>query len=199
MLNHPDNLGGAHVAEPREIVPGDLRLLSKLEGFELPENCTDVRGWTAYDTEGNEAGRVVDLVANPSTSDVPMAVVESPGSLMQRVMGGRRVAVPLENAQVDAAQQRVGLQFTREQLESAPDFEEDGPRWPEYFGYWQTSNLMRPPFFQAPTVMPNLITARQQEYNTTAGAVDSGVGVGLTDHDVEEETRLHADGHEPRP
>jgi sporulation protein YlmC with PRC-barrel domain len=92
-------------------------------------NGTDIRN-----SSGEDLGKIEDLMIDTATGAVDYAVVSFGGFLG---IGDKYFAVPLEAFDVDADQQSLVLDQTKERLESAPGFDKDdwpsgaNPRWRE--------------------------------------------------------------------
>ncbi len=82
--------------------------------------AADVRGAEVVNLKGEKLGKITELVVDYRTGVTPYAVVSFGG-----VLGVNRdsIAVPMESFVTHGEEDRFVLETTRDQLESAPDFD----------------------------------------------------------------------------
>lgn len=82
--------------------------------------AADVRGAEVVNLKGEKLGKISELIVDYRTGVTPYAVVSFGG-----VLGINRdsVAVPMESFVADDNEERFVLETTKDQLESAPDFD----------------------------------------------------------------------------
>jgi sporulation protein YlmC with PRC-barrel domain len=105
--------------------------------------ATSIIGDVVENPQGDELGKIDNLMINLHNGDVEYAVVEM-GSFLG--MGGKLFAIPFSELQVDAVKEIFILNRTKEYLKNIPGF--DKTHWPDtnahaYFNevntYWGTS------------------------------------------------------------
>jgi len=81
--------------DTRGLVP-----LDQLDGFEVAEGYTDIRGFDAYLPDGSRAGEVGELLVDPAARRVAAVTVDVDGR-------GQFARVPIEHVEVDTPGRRV--------------------------------------------------------------------------------------------
>lgn len=109
-------------------------------------SSSTITGDKVVNTQGEDLGRIEDVMLDVSTGRVAYAVLSFGGFLG---MGDKLFALPWESLQLDTANHRFVLNVPKERLENAPGFDKD--HWPnmadrkwgesvhEYYGqrpYW---------------------------------------------------------------
>ncbi|MFU8829236.1 MAG: PRC-barrel domain-containing protein [Phycisphaerales bacterium] len=89
-------------------------------GERHPARTAEMRGTKVTNPEGEDLGKITDLVVDSKTGHMPYAVVSFGGVLG---IGRESVAVPMEAFGKDGRKDRFVLSTSREQLEQAPDFD----------------------------------------------------------------------------
>lgn len=96
-------------------------------------SASSINGTKVENANGENLGKVEDLMINLSTGEVEYAVLSFGGFLN---MGNKLFAVPLQAFSVDTGDKKLVLNETKERLENAPGFEKDN--WPNHAdGKWQ--------------------------------------------------------------
>jgi uncharacterized protein (TIGR02271 family) len=95
-----------------------LRRLSEADDVEVAHDDPDVRGWDVRDLRGEEVGEVKDLIVDMATMKVRYLEVEPDGAGRDR-----RVLIPIDAAQLDAADEDVIVDIDRSALGSLQTFE----------------------------------------------------------------------------
>ena len=78
-----------------------LQRLSKTSDFEVAPNETDVRGWTVVGGDGQNIGKVDDLLIDRTRMKVAQLDVD--------IKGGDHITVPAEQVQIDQARREVRI------------------------------------------------------------------------------------------
>jgi hypothetical protein len=80
--------------------------LSRLTSFRMADGEPDIRGWPVVASQGGASlGRVVELLVDPSTSEIAAVLVAVPQS--DSAQGGGRSVLPLEHVHIDDRQHRL--------------------------------------------------------------------------------------------
>jgi sporulation protein YlmC with PRC-barrel domain len=88
-------------------------------------SASSLTGTKVENAEGDDLGKIEDLMIDCATGQVDYAVVSFGGFLG---IGDKLFAVPLEAMQVDTTEERLILHESKERLENAPGFDKDN--WP---------------------------------------------------------------------
>lgn len=88
-------------------------------------SSSSITGNSVRNPNGDDLGKVEDLVVNTATGEVTYAVVSFGGFLG---LGDKLFAVPLQAMQVDTENHELVLNESKERLENAPGFDKDN--WP---------------------------------------------------------------------
>jgi sporulation protein YlmC with PRC-barrel domain len=90
-------------------------------------SATTLKGTTVRTGQGDDLGKVEDLMINTDTGAVDYAVL-SFGGFMK--IGNKLFAVPLQALRVDSEEETLVLNESKERLENAPGFDKDN--WPNH-------------------------------------------------------------------
>lgn len=112
------------------------------DGHSNMYSLDDLKGVTVRNPEGEDLGKLEDVVVDGRSGRVAYAVLSFGGFLG---MGGKHFAIPWQALQEGSTPEYVILDVPKERLEEAPGFDEDNPptyndqRWGtqiyEYYGY----------------------------------------------------------------
>jgi sporulation protein YlmC with PRC-barrel domain len=102
----------------------------------------DLQGLTVRNTEGEDLGKLEDVVVDGGSGRVAYAVLSFGGFLG---MGGKHFAIPWQALQAGSTPEYLILDVPKKRLEEAPGFDRDSPpsyadqHWGteiyEYYGY----------------------------------------------------------------
>jgi uncharacterized protein (TIGR02271 family) len=99
----------------------DLRKLSDIDDLEVAPGEPDVRGWDVVLDDDTEIGEVNDLIVDSSAMKVQYLVVDLDKGAFD-LTDGRRVLVPVRQADLDVDEQRVRLPgLARQSVLALPD------------------------------------------------------------------------------
>jgi sporulation protein YlmC with PRC-barrel domain len=87
-----------------------------------------LQGTQVVNTQGENLGRLEELMLNLNNGRVDYAVVSFGGILG---IGDKLFAVPWQALQVDQSNEQIIMNVTREKLEKAPGFDKDN--WPQSY------------------------------------------------------------------
>lgn len=90
-------------------------------------SSSSITGTKVTNTQGDDLGKIEDLMIDTDTGNVTYAVVSYGGFLG---MGDKLFAVPLQAMQVDTDKEEFHLNESKERLENAPGFDKDN--WPNF-------------------------------------------------------------------
>jgi sporulation protein YlmC with PRC-barrel domain len=120
-----------------EKAPGMTRPISMTKGWNRPFDATEILGTQVRDSQGEEVGKIDDLVFDDE-GRISFAVIGYGGFLG---MGQNLVAVPVNSLSNDEEQRHFILDATKDKIQSAPLFGKkalDEPGWADgvyrYFG-----------------------------------------------------------------
>lgn len=85
-------------------------------------SCTWLSGRDVVNTNGEDIAKVSDLILDRGSGRIEHVVLTT-GSILG--LGGRQIAVPYRDLRWDAAEDKVSLPMTKEQLEQLPEFSQD--------------------------------------------------------------------------
>lgn len=88
-------------------------------------SASSIIGDSVKNPEGEDLGKIEDLMVDTNSADISYAVISFGGFLG---MGDKLFAVPLEAMQVDTENHNLVLDVSKEKLENAPGFDKDN--WP---------------------------------------------------------------------
>jgi sporulation protein YlmC with PRC-barrel domain len=119
-----------------EIAPGMAHQISMTKGWNRPYEATEIVGTKVRDPQGEEVGKIDDLVFD-NEGRISFAIVGYGGFLG---IGQNLVAVPVNSLSYVEEPRHFVLDATREKVESAPLFSKktlDDPRWADgVYGYF---------------------------------------------------------------
>lgn len=98
-------------------VPGAAQGMTALSMGQM--RAKDLMDRDVRSSDDANIGEVEDLVIDPASGRIVAAVIEVEGTLG---IGGRYVAVPLDQLRMTAGERRVVVNMTREQLRNVPAF-----------------------------------------------------------------------------
>lgn len=90
-------------------------------------SSTSIAGTNIENPQGENLGKIEDLMVNTSTGDVDYAVVSFGGFLG---IGDKLFAVPLQAFRTDTEEEKMVLDVPKDRLENAPGFDKDN--WPKH-------------------------------------------------------------------
>lgn len=106
-----------------------------------------IQGDRVKDTEGNDVGKIEDIMIDLESGDIAYAVLSFGGFLG---MGDKLFAVPWQSLQLNAEEHEFTINVNREVLESAPGF--DKGNWPDFadptFGTETHSHYGQQPYWE---------------------------------------------------
>ena len=105
---------------------GELVRLSQTE-YEQDPTAPNLIGWPVTDQDGEEVGRLDDMLVDVDTGEVPFASVCS---------AGKCTAVPLEVMFMDEPNHRLVLPIGKDVMTKAPEFNEDTEDVQPFVDYW---------------------------------------------------------------
>jgi len=126
--------------------------------WEVEPEYKDIRGFEAFDSRGNDIGRVDDLLVNTDNNAINYALVGGDG-ISQR-LGGKDVIVPLRKMDIDPEDRSIHLDVTQDRLMDFPDYNtvEDTDLMSKVEEFWGAERYMRPiegrERFGRPTTIP---------------------------------------------
>lgn len=88
-------------------------------------SSSTIKGNSVHNANGDDLGKVEDLMVDVSTGEVAYAVLSFGGFLG---IGEKLFAVPLQVMKLDTQHEAFVLNETKERLENAPGFDKD--HWP---------------------------------------------------------------------
>lgn len=98
-----------------------LKLYKEVEqDYELEQE--DMRGYTAYDSDGAEIGEVKDLLADPDENLIKYCLIGTNAI----DFAGKDIIVPLRKMDIDDEDNTVHLDITKERLREFPEFKDLG-------------------------------------------------------------------------
>lgn len=100
----------------------DLQRMENLENWTIAEGEPDIRGWDIITQEGDQVGKVQDLIASPKTQHVYFVLAQIGGVWG---MGGKHVLVPLDYIHINREDHQVKVDATRDRLENAIEWRAD--------------------------------------------------------------------------
>jgi uncharacterized protein (TIGR02271 family) len=99
-----------------------LTRMSETKDFEVAKDDPDIRGWEVSTANGQDVGRVTDLIVDPAAMKVRQIEVALSGSAFKG-QSGRKVIVPVASADLDRSGKTVILHgLTMEQLSAMPEY-----------------------------------------------------------------------------
>jgi len=101
--------GGPPVAAPRAPIPNPL----------TQEDVSKVSGTTVYGTDDKKIGSVDTVLMNPQSKSIDRLVVKSGGVLG---VGGRDVALPVDQFKWDSTREAFRLAKTTDELKAMPEW-----------------------------------------------------------------------------
>jgi sporulation protein YlmC with PRC-barrel domain len=105
---------------------GELVRLSQIE-YEQDPAAPNLIGWAVADQQGEEFGKLDDMLVDVDTGEVPFASV---------CYGGKCTAVPLEVMFMDEPNQRLVVPVDKDEMMNAPEFTEDTEDVQPFIDYW---------------------------------------------------------------
>ena len=90
-----------------------------------PLSSTSIQGTHVVNSQGQDLGKIQDLMIDPESGRVIYAVLDFGGFLG---IGDKYFAVPMQAFSIDRSNERFMLDVTKERLENAPGF--DKANWP---------------------------------------------------------------------
>ena len=105
-------------------------------------SATSLTGTDVRNAQGEDLGKIEDLMVDTNTGEVDYAVVSFGGFLG---LGDKLFAVPIQAFTVDTDDEELVLNETKERLEKAPGFDKDN--WPNHADHtWrkQRTGLLQP-------------------------------------------------------
>jgi hypothetical protein len=118
---------------PTYTIPGDLKKLDDIGGFEIADNEPNPRTWDLIGREGEIVGTITYLLASPTTQKVYFAVIDR-GSLSN----DKLYVIPLTSIKFDLDQQKAYAPFSQEDFSKAPKYSEGEPDYENHFNYWSS-------------------------------------------------------------
>lgn len=132
--------------------------------------ASDLIGYSVANAQGDNLGRIEDIVIDPKQGRIAYAVLSFGGFLG---MGDKLFAIPWESLSLKADEQTMLLAVDKEKLQKAPGF--DKTEWPnmasrewgtsvhQYYNqkpYWESSSATKsPPGTTTPTNTPSMGTS----------------------------------------
>lgn len=102
-------------------------MITNLQELNVNLSATSLNGTGVRNAQGEDLGKVEDLMINTTTGAVDYAVMSFGGFLG---IGDKLFAVPLQALRVDTKDEALILDETKERLEKAPGFNKDN--WPNH-------------------------------------------------------------------
>lgn len=116
--------------------PGALRPFSSLDDWAVIRGMPDIRDWKFADQDGNDVGRVRDLLVDTVSGEVIFAVLNFSQDLG---IPNNTGIVPLDRLQFDDDNKLVRFRGSVDELKNAPPFNPPVTDYTQYYDYWSRS------------------------------------------------------------
>lgn len=113
--------------------PQDMSLASDIPDWQVIEGDIDPRGWTVQSNQGDDFGKVDDLLVDNNTDEVAFLVIKH-GGIMG--MGGEMTLIPLDHVMFDRDNLLVIFDGTADDLKNAPKYTHDTSDYGMFYDYW---------------------------------------------------------------
>ena len=117
---------------------GELVRLSQIE-YEQEPGAPNLLGWPVADQEGDEFGKLDDMLVDVETGEVPFASI---------CYADKCTAVPLEVLFLDEPNHRLVLPVDKGELADAPQFSDETEDIQPYIDYWNNLTEDWEPVFE---------------------------------------------------
>jgi hypothetical protein len=104
--------------------------------YQLADGQPDAMGWCVADIDGQEFGRVSDLLADAMTGQIVFVAITSGDS-------GKTALMPVEGVYLDETQQRLWVPLPRCDVTGCPDFNDEVIDVMPFVDYWTTLGTAR--------------------------------------------------------
>lgn len=112
-------------------MPDDLTLLKDLDEYDVADYDIDPRGWKVMGRDGEEIGKIDDLIVSTASEKAYFAVVDTGGWFQNK-----RFAIPLEQVRFDRDGSKAFAPYVKDQFRQAPEYNVARPDYSGYYGYW---------------------------------------------------------------
>ncbi len=112
-------------------MPSDLALLKDLDDYDVADYDVDPRGWKVVGRDGDEIGKIDDLIVSTASEKAYFAVVDTGGWFQNK-----RFAIPLERVRFDRNDNKAYAPYVKDQFREAPEYNMARPDYTGYYGYW---------------------------------------------------------------
>lgn len=112
--------------------------------WEVEPEYKDVRGFETFDRDGNDIGKVQDLLVDADTNSINYALVGR--GWLSSLFGEKNIIVPLRKMDIDSEDKSIHLDIVRDDLKNFPDYNtiEDPDLKDKVDRYWGTEMYRRP-------------------------------------------------------
>jgi uncharacterized protein (TIGR02271 family) len=118
-------------SQPSGPIPNDLQRLKSLDDYEVADNEPDPRGWKLIARDGDEIGKIDNLLASPAARRAYFALVDTGGWFQNKLF-----AVPLTSLRFDPDNKKALSPFTKEQFRNAPEHRDNERNYQGIYDYW---------------------------------------------------------------
>lgn len=114
--------------------PNDLRPLSDMEDWQIVEGEPDVRGWPVVNQNGDNLGKIDDLMISEEAGAAIMALVGIGGYLG---VGEKQTIIPIDWMELNLDRDQAMFLGSDDDLRGAPEYTADTRDFGEFYSFWE--------------------------------------------------------------